>query len=99
MKKQEITSALHQLLEEISKYTDVCRDDEICTWLMAASLQIWGSNKRFSEDYVGILPVFTGQSYTKIQIVTAMNCIMSEPRELNVPEFFRVIAEKDIKQN
>lgn len=99
MKKQEITNTLNQLLEEISKYTEVCRDDEICTWLMAASLQIWGSNKRFSDDYVGILPIFTGQGYTKMQIVTAMDCIMSEPRELKVPEFFRVIAEKDVEQN
>lgn len=95
MKKQEIAQALSGLLDDIALITKNRCDDEIRSWLMAASLRIWAGNKLFSEDYIGILSVFRDQEYTIAQAVTAFDCAGDESREMDIPAFFREIVAKD----
>ena len=95
MKKQEVIMALNSLLDDIALITKNRCDDEICSWLMAASLRIWAGNKLFSEDYAGVLSVFRDQEFTAAQIITALDCAGDEAREINIPAFFQDIVAKD----
>lgn len=98
MKKQEVKEALQGILEDIAKTTEEYSEDEVCSWLMAASLRIWAGNRLFSEDYAEVLPAFKNQEYTIAQVMTALDCAGEEARELEVPMFFRSIVAKD-KEN
>lgn len=94
---QEIIEALNGLVDDFSKYTEKRYDDEIRSWLMAATLRIWAGNKLCAEEYVRVLPVFTGQEYTTAQVVTALDCAGEESRTLAVPAFFTEIVRKDLE--
>lgn len=99
MKKQEVREALSGLLDDIAQITEECRDDEIRTWLMAATLRIWAGNRLFSEDYVAILPVFKEREYTIAQVITALDCAGDESREMEIPAFFQNIVSMDIEKH
>ena len=99
MKMQEIKAALSGLLREIAQYDSHDRADEVRLWLMAATLRIWAANKLFSEDYVKALPAFNEREYTAAQVITALDCAGDASREMDVPAFFRNIAEEDLKHN
>ena len=99
MKMQEIKTALSGLLREIAQYDSHDRADEVRLWLMAATLRIWAANKLFSEDYVKALPAFNEREYTAAQVITALDCAGDASREMDVPAFFRNIAEEDLKHN
>lgn len=98
MKIQEVKEALSGLLSDIAQCDDKYCEDEIRSWLMAATLRIWAGNRLFSEDYVKVLPVFKEQDYTIAQVITALDCAGDESREMNIPAFFRNIVATD-KQN
>lgn len=98
MKKQEVIEALNGLLDDIALITEDRCDDEIRSWLMAATLRIWAGNKLFAEDYVDILSVFKDQAYTIAQVITALDCAGDESREMDIPVFFRNIVARD-KEN
>lgn len=97
MKKQEIIEALNRLLEDIARITKDNCEDEVRSWLMAATLRIWAGNKLFAEDYMEILTVFKNQQYTPAQVITALDCAGEDSRELTVPVFFQKIVAVDIK--
>lgn len=99
MEKQEVIEALEGLLNDIALITVERHDDEIRSWLMAATLRIWAGNKLFAEDYARILPVFKNQEYTTAQIITALDCAGDEMREMDVPVFFRSVVSKDKENN
>ncbi|MBE6753244.1 MAG: AAA family ATPase [Ruminococcaceae bacterium] len=99
MKIKEIKAALNGLVDDIAQCdADYC-EEEIRTWLMAATLKVWAGNKLFSEDYVQLLPVFKGQNYTVAQVIAALDCAGDDSREMNIPMFFRNIAAKDKENN
>ena len=98
MKKQEVIEALNGLLEDIMLITEDNCDEEVRSWLMAATLRIWAGNKLFAEDYIEILSVFKNQQYTAAQVITALDCAGEDSREMDVPPFFRKIVAKDIKE-
>lgn len=95
MENREITEALNGLIGDIERHTGGGYSDEVRSWLMAAALRIWAANKLFSEDYVGALPVFKNQEYTAAQVIAALECAGDGNRQLAVPLFFQIIAEKD----
>ena len=98
MKIQEVKEALSGLLSDIAQCDDKYCEDEIRSWLMAATLRIWAGNRLFSEDYVKVLPVFKEQDYTIAQVITALDCAGDESREMDIPAFFQNIVATD-KQN
>ncbi len=95
MQNQEVKEALSSLLNDLAVHTEERQDDEICSWLMAATFRIWAANKLFSENYISVLSIFKEREYTAAQVMTALDCAGEEGRELDVPTFFRVIVEKD----
>ena len=98
MENQEIAKALDELLDEIAKDTEDRHDEEIRRWLMAGTMRIWAANHLLSEDYLRVLPVFTGQACTAAQVITALDCAGEPGRMLAVPAFFREIAARDAEQ-
>ena len=98
MKKQEVSAALDGLIEEIESYTDETYEEELRVWLMAAILRIWAGNKLCAEDYLEVLPIFSGQEYTVAQVVTALQCAGEESRELRIPLFFKKLVELDVAE-
>ena len=98
MNSQDIIEAFDSLLNNIAIHTEERHDDEIRSWLMAATLRIWAGNKLLAEDYIRILPVFKNQEYTAAQIITALDCAGDETRKMKVPAFFREIVEEDKAQ-
>lgn len=97
MKNQEVKEALSGLLKEIAQYDDKYCEDEIRSWLLAATLRIWAGNRLVSEDYVKVLPVFKEQNFTIAQVVTALDCAGEETREIDIPLFFQNIVRKDLE--
>ena len=98
MKIQEIKESLNGLLKDIDQITGDSYNDEIKLWLMSATLKIWASNKLFSEAYMSVLPIFREHNYTTAQVITALNCASDTSREMEVPDFFKIIVRKD-KEN
>lgn len=99
MEKQEVIESLNYLLKDIALNIEDNCDDEVRSWLMAATLWIWAGNKLFAEDYVEILSVFKNQQYTAAQVITALDCAGDDTREMAVPCFFQKIVDRDIKNN
>lgn len=97
MKNQEVKEALSGLLKDIAQHDDKYCEDEIRSWLLAATLRIWAGNRLVSEDYVKVLPVFKEQTFTIAQVVTALDCAGEETREIDIPLFFQNIVRKDIE--
>lgn len=98
MKKQEIIETLNRLINDISKYTwDSC-EEEIRSWLMAATMRIWAGNKLCASEYINVLPVFKNEEYTIAQVITALDCAGEETREMVVPAFFMEIVQEDTKK-
>lgn len=95
MEKQEVIEILEGLSEDITMCAKENYDDEVRSWLMAATLRIWAGNKLFAEDYVRILPVFKNTAYSTAQVATALDCAGDESRKLGIPSFFQAIVEKD----
>ncbi len=95
MHSKDVKEALKSLLNDVAQYVKERHDEEVCSWLMAATFRIWSANKLFSEDYLAVLPVFKEQEYTAAQVITALDCAGDEDRELDIPAFFREIVEKD----
>lgn len=96
MKKREVTVTLASLLSGVEKCIGETCEEEVRTWLTAATLQIWAGNKLVAQDYVHILPALKGQDYTVSQVVTALKCAGEAGRELEIPRFFRKIVERDL---
>ncbi len=95
MRNHEVKEALCGLLDDLALHTEERHDDEIRSWLMAATFRIWSANKLFSQDYIPVLSVLREQEYTVAQVITALDCAGEDGRELDVPAFFRVIVDKD----
>ena len=98
MKKQEVIIALDGLIEEIESYINQENETEIRSWLLAATMRIWAGNKLCAEDYIKVLPAFSGQDYTIAQVVTALQCAGEDGRVLRIPVFFKEIVELDVTQ-
>jgi len=90
---EDIRQAYASLQEEICARQE---NDELSRWLMSAALRIWSGNKLCAEDYIQVLPVFTGQNYTAAQVITALDCAGEESRRLQIPAFFKAAVEQDI---
>lgn len=90
---EDIKQAYAALLEEIGVGQ---ADGELAQWLMSATLRIWSGNELCAEDYIQVLPVFTGQTYTAAQVITALNCAGEQNRRLQVPGFFKASVEQDV---
>ena len=58
MNKQEIQEGLKALINDISKYTWDANEEEVRSWLLAATMRIWAGNKLCAADYINVLPVF-----------------------------------------
>lgn len=99
MNKQEIQEGLKALINDISKYTWDANEEEIRSWLLAATMRIWAGNKLCAADYINVLPVFQNEEYTVAQVVTALDCAGEESREMIIPGFFKEIVQEDIKQD
>ena len=97
MKAQKIAIALNDLLDDIAGITTERYDEEIRSWLMAATLRIWAGNRLFAEEYIGVLPVFKKQEYTMAQVVTALDCVGNESRAMDIPGFFKRVVSEDIE--
>ena len=97
MNIEKIRQSLSDLLAEIHRYVDADQDSEIKNWLMAATLRIWAGNKLCAEEYTKVLPVFHGQQYTIAQVLTALNCVGEDSREMGIPAFFQTIIQQDIR--
>ena len=95
MNYKEIRDALKKLQDDISQYAETEVDNNIKTWLMAASVYVWSKNKLFAKEYAEILPIFTSQKFTVLQILTALECAGEKGRKMNVPDFFGAVVEKD----
>jgi len=95
MQIQELKQSYSSLLNDINQYIGESHIDEIKTWLMSATFKIWAGNKLCSEDYMSALSVFDEKEYTIAQVTTALDCTGEEGRKLLIPDFFRVIIEKD----
>lgn len=93
----KVKLALNDLLSEIHRYLSSDQDAEIKNWLMAATLRIWAGNKLCAEEYTKVLPVFHGQQYSIAQVLTVLNCVGEDTREMNVPAFFKEIIQQDIR--
>ena len=92
MDKQELSRTLRNLLDEIAV---IEQNQEVTSWLMAASLYIWGQNELLAADYLPALQMLTGKDYTNAQVLTALHCVAGEKRLLTVPEFYKNIVGQD----
>ncbi len=99
MKKQELRDDLNSLIQDQTNLSNNNFEQEIRTWLMAATLRIWAGNKLCAKDYVDILPVFTGREFTTAQVITALDCAGEGGRKLVVPTFFRELVKVDTAEN
>ena len=97
MNIDKIRQTLGDLLSQVHRYIDPEQDNEIKNWLMAATLRIWAGNKLCAEEYTKVLPVFHGHQYTIAQVVTALNCVGEDAREMEVPSFFQMIVQQDVR--
>lgn len=97
MNIDKIRQTLGDLLSQVHRYIDPEQDNEIKNWLMAATLRIWAGNKLCAEEYTKVLPIFHGQQYSIAQVVTALNCVGEDAREMEVPAFFQAIIQQDIR--
>lgn len=95
MRIDELKLILTDLLNDIAVYIEKRSDDEICSWLMAATLRIWSANKLFSENYLPALSIFDENGFSSPQVITALDCAGEDGRELNIPAFFKAIVDKD----
>lgn len=97
MNIDKIRQTLGDLLSQVHRYIDPEQDNDIKNWLMAATLRIWAGNKLCAEEYTKALPIFHGQQYSIAQVVTALNCVGEDTREMEVPAFFQTIIQQDIR--
>ena len=95
MDYNEYTKALKSLTENISEYIGESCEDELKRWLMAATLRIWSANKLYAGEYSELIKVFTDENINISQIITAMECAGCDSRQMNVPDYFKRIVEKD----
>ncbi len=94
MQEQEVKQLLEALLKEMPDQA-VQEREAFVSWLMGAALRIWSANQRGSESYLTALTALSGQSWTTAQIITALDCAGEEGRTVEVPPFFRTLAEQD----
>lgn len=94
MNMDKIRQSLNELLSQIHRCIDSDQDTDIKNWLMAATLRIWAGNQLCAEEYTNVLPAFHGQQYFVAQVVTALNCVGEDTRQMNVPSFFKEIIQQ-----
>lgn len=97
MNIKKIQQSLNELMQTIHHYVNSDQDADIKNWLIAATLRIWSGNKLCAEEYVKALPVFHGQQYTVAQVLTALDCVGDNTREMHIPVFFKELINQDIQ--
>ncbi len=98
MKYEKVKKTLDGLLSDLKAHLSEAQESEIKNWLMAATIRIWAGNKLCAEEYVQVIPVFYGQTYTTAQMSTALDCAGEDARNLQLPSFFRQLVMEDQEQ-
>lgn len=97
MDRTELKQELSDILESVRMRLNREAEDEVRSWLMAATLKIWSGNGLCAEEYAPALTVFYDRHYTTAQIMTALDCVGEDVRALDVPRFFRDLVSEDAK--
>lgn len=91
--KNEYNQLVDQIRKAVVEY-DVT-EKEVQGYILAATLMIWGANVNYTPEYAKAMEAISGVHFTPGQVLTAMECVSEEDRELILPRFITSMVETD----
>lgn len=95
-KYDEYRTSLSDVTADIERYLQQPCKTELYDWLTAAAIRVWAGNKLFAQEYPVVLSEILGKDYSFAQLETALECASEPGRRLEIPQFFKLMAARDL---